>query len=201
MRNERTDLSHGPVGRSPWWWSRAAPLVATASLALGACGSGGDDATATSTAPTVTSLPTTVTAATSSPTTVTTSSPVPGDEAAAIEAAFQEFFDGLVDVDRKVSLLQDGERYRSMLVDAAGDPIARTLSTRVESVTPLDEASCVAAAGAPRCARVVHDLLTGGLPALVGHEGYAVLEGDRWLVASTSWCDVVVIGGAECPSA
>jgi hypothetical protein len=135
--------------------------------------------------------------------TVSTASTSVGDDVEAITEAFTVFFDGTVaDVERKVSLLQDGDRYREMLTDAAADPVAQTLTTRVTRVTPLEETACRAAAiGSEVCAEVVHDLLVGGLPAFAAHQSYAVWQDDRWKVASSSWCDLVVIGGATCPPA
>ena len=182
-------------------------LLVGAAVVLGGCGGDGGGSTAATTRPATapatqpatepaTTTPTVIAATTAGATSTTTV-----DDVGAITDAFTVFFDGTVlDVERKVELLQDGDRYREMLTDTAADPIARTLSTRVRSVTILDATACPEATGVDACARVVHDLLVGGLPAFAAHESTAVRVDGRWRVAADSWCEIVVIGGAACPS-
>ena len=118
-----------------------------------------------------------------------------------MRAAFVEFFNGADrNVDKKVSLLQDGERYRQMLVDADADSRFQQLRAQVKSVRFADNAEC-AKLGVPYpCAVVTFDLLLGAFPALAGHDGVAAQIAGVWKVAATVWCDVVAIGGDTCPS-
>jgi hypothetical protein len=124
-----------------------------------------------------------------------------GEAVAEITEAFTVFFDGAnLDVDAKLARLEDGERYRSMIEDAVADPQAQQLSARVTTVTLLSEDECEQRSAAAPCAEVVHDLLVGGLPALAGNVALAVQVDGDWLVSARTWCDIVVIGGASCPT-
>jgi hypothetical protein len=114
---------------------------------------------------------------------------------------FVSFFDGVVrDVDKKVQLLERGEAYRSMLTDAVANPQFAEMSTAVSSVTMLDAAGCTAAGVVSPCAQVEHTLMVGQFPAVVDKTSYAIKADGGWKVAAKTWCDVVAIGGASCPS-
>ena len=111
------------------------------------------------------------------------------------------FFDGTnPDVNAKVAILENGEKYRTMLAAAAKDPQASTLTTKVTGVTILDAAGCQAAGVASPCARVNHDLFTGDFPALAGQVSYVIKVNGKWIVAAKSWCALAAIGGASCPA-
>ncbi len=200
-----------------------AVAVVVALIVAAACGDDDEpssaDSTSTSTSTSASTSPSATTAttggATTTPTTLppetgpstapspTTPATPTGDAGAAtaeITDAFTVFFDGLnLDVDAKVARLEDGERFRTMLEDATADPQAQQLSVRVESVTLLSDDACPTRGVAAPCAEVVHDLIVGTLPALVGNVGLAVATDDTWRVSARTWCELVVIGGAECP--
>jgi len=173
---------------------------------VAACGSGAKSATTTASSTTSTSEATTAPSTTSTTTAVNTTAAnssttaATGDQAD-ITKAVMLFFDGSnPNVDAKVAVLENGEKYRSMLVDAAKDPTAQTLSTKVKSVEVLDAAGCQAAGVAAPCAKVVHDLFAGDFPAFSGQVSYAVNVGGKWMVAAKSWCAIVALGGASCPA-
>jgi hypothetical protein len=186
------------MGRFPW--------CVVACLLLVACGGddGGGPATSataitsspTSTAPESTTTVTTAAASTTSPETTTE----PGDAVSEISAAFVTFFDGLQSVDAKVDVLEHGEELRSMLEDAAQNEQFQQLSTIVTSVARRDDAACGDAGVPAPCAEVIHDLLVGDFPMMVAHVGWATEVDGRWKVAAATWCDIVKVGGATCPS-
>ena len=138
--------------------------------------------------------------ATTQPTTSATTGQ-PTDDIAAITAAFTKFFDGLdPNVDAKIALLEHGDVLGSMITDAAKDPQFQQLTTTVNSVTLQSDADCAAAKEATPCALVLHDMFLGGLPAMVGLKSHAVKVNGTWKVSAASWCAVVAIGGATCPT-
>ncbi|MGZ4805633.1 MAG: hypothetical protein ACXV5U_04550 [Ilumatobacteraceae bacterium] len=139
-------------------------------------------------------------AATTQPTTSATTGQ-PTDDIAAITAAFTKFFDGLdPNIDAKIALLEHGDVLGSMITDAAKDPQFQQLTTTVNSVTLQSDADCAAAKEIAPCALVLHDMFLGGLPAMVGLKSHAVKVDGTWKVSAASWCAVVAIGGATCPT-
>jgi Domain of unknown function (DUF333) len=122
-------------------------------------------------------------------------------DAEAITAAFASFFDGtLQDIEVKVAAVEHGEQLRSMLSEAMANPQFGQMSTQVSAVRSLDSAQCAGLGLVSPCAEVTHDVLVGQFPAIVDHVGHAVEIDGSWRVAAETWCDVVKIGGAECPA-
>jgi hypothetical protein len=160
-----------------------APALAIAlSVVLAACGGDDDSADVTTTR-----------AATTTTTAVI-------DLAAAtleITNAFHVVFDGARPAAEKMPLIEDGDD----LTEALGPPdqadVAATLTTAVTDVTVLSAADCDEAGVAVPCARVTHDILLGGAPALAGQESYAVLIGGRWRVAKASFCGLLALTGQD----
>lgn len=174
-------------------------LAAMLGIAVVGCGDG------TASTPATTSATTTSTTIATAPTTAappTAATATASSSATAeINDAFVVFFNGKDrDLDKKVSLLENGERYRQMLIDAFANPQFQQMSTTIRSVTVLPAAECAARQMTSPCALVVHDLLVGGFPALAGHESPALQIGGKWKIGSQAWCDLVRIGGATCPA-
>ena len=139
--------------------------------------------------------------ATQPSTAATTAASSSTDDTGAITAAFTKFFDGLdPDVDAKIALLEHADVLGSMITDAAKDPQFQQLTTVVNSVTLLSPADCTAAGEVAPCAAVAHDMFVGGLPAMVGLKSHAVKLDGVWKVSAASWCAIVSIGGATCPT-
>jgi hypothetical protein len=157
------------------------------------------DATGSPASSSTTAAATTVVSTTAVPTTVPTTTTMTDD--ALIRRTFLAFFNGADrNVDLKVSLLQDGEKYRQMLTDADADPRSQQLRAQVRTVRLTEGTGCTAAGVASPCAIVTFDLLLGDFPALAAHDGSAVKAAGSWKVSSKTWCDVVAIGGETCPS-
>jgi hypothetical protein len=187
---------------------RASAVVLACAGLLGACSSSTkSDATlaVTTTGPAPTTVVTTSPAPSSStPPATATSAPngsQPVDATAAIKAAFTTFFDGVnPDIDGKVAVLEHGDQLRQMIVDASANPQFQQLSTVVNSVTAQSAEQCAAAGEVSPCAAVAHDMFVGGLPAMVGLTSHAVEVDGVWKVSAKSWCAIVQIGGATCPT-
>lgn len=190
---------------------RMAAAVAAGALAVVGCAGSepaDDRASATSaTAASTTESSTTESSTTESSSTAVSTTAVPGPtttdpatEQMLIGAAFLTFFGGTAsDVDEKVAVLQDGERYRSMIVDASANEQFQAMSVDIRGIRLLDADTCSAMGEEIPCAVVTHDLFVGGAPALVGQDSAAVRVGDEWKVAASAWCRVVAIGGEQCP--
>jgi len=188
--------------------SRSVALAAFAALGFGWLLGGCvvfQRATHESTGDTTTMLAatTTVLATTSTASTTTAALATTTDPAVAIDQigeVFRLFFGGVdSDVDAKVAALQDGERYRSMLVDASANEQFQAMSTEIREIRLLDAAACEARGEVSPCALVIHDVLVGPAPALVAHESIAVWVDGAWHVAASAWCVVVALGGEQCP--
>ena len=192
--------------------------VAAGALAVGGCGMferaddrpdvetteqsldiGSSIATLPTTAPASASTTVMATAVATTAAVTTTTVDVAAEEMQ-IEAVFLTFFGGAgTDVDAKVAVLQDGERYRGMLEGASADAQFQSMSIDIRGVRLLTPDDCAALGEVSPCAVVTHDLFVGGAPALVGQDSAAVRIDGRWKVAASAWCRVVAIGGAQCP--
>jgi len=117
-----------------------------------------------------------------------------------ITGAFTVFFGGgSSTVDEKVAVLEDGERYRSMLEAASANEQFHAMSTAVHAVRAGSPAECARLGADPGCAVVTHDLLVSGFPMAAAIESPAVRGPRGWLVGWRAWCATVEIGGASCP--
>jgi hypothetical protein len=163
-------------------------------VATTACSGGEDDTgdTGDSTRPS-TAAPSTTVAGSSTTAAVE-------DPTEAIRAAFETFYDGAgTTVDAKVAALEDGERYRSMLEDASANPQFQSLTIDIREIRMTADSECGGLGATAPCAVVTHDLLVAGAPMLVAQDSIAVQVDGTWLVAASSWCAVVAIGGETCP--
>lgn len=189
--------------------ARRGPVIAMVVILTLAAGCGSDDGDAagpvtTSGAPTTTG-PTTTTPSTTIPTTTipdggADATVLTDDDRAAIEGVFVTFFGGAAtSVDEKVAVLEDGERYRAMLEDAAENEQFQQLTTEIRDVVGATPAACLEAGAEPPCALVTHDLLVAGFPMAAAIESPAVTVDGSWRVGAAAWCGVVAIGGESCP--
>jgi hypothetical protein len=160
------------------------PLILLASAALGialaACGSSSGGGSAASTTPGSTG-------ASSAPaTSASTSSSAPaGSSAAASEIAanWTAFFSAKTPVAKRISLLQDGQQFATIINSQAGGGLAASASAKVTNVTVTS----------PTQAKVTYDILLGGQPALSGQAGTAVRQGGTWKVGLASFCGLLAL--------
>jgi hypothetical protein len=176
---------------------------------VAACGGGSKAATTTAastsssatTAGSTTIATTAASTTTAAPSTTGASTTAVVDDKTAITNAIMLFFDMTnPDIDAKVAVLENGEKYRTMISDTLKDPVGSTLSTKVTAVDLLADSACPGAGVASPCAKVTHDLYTGDLPALLNRVSYAIKVGGKWVVAAKSWCDLVKLQGQTCPA-
>ena len=140
------------------WTGRAALAACLLALPvlLAACGS--SSTAATSPSPT--------------PSTSTSASPT-----AAITSAWQTFFSGATPAATKITLLQNGQQFATVIQAQAGSPLAKATQAKVTAVTVTSSTT----------ADVTYSIVQGGQVALPDQKGQAVLEGGVWKVSAPSF--------------
>jgi hypothetical protein len=113
-----------------------------------------------------------------------TASPVSGSgAAAAIKANWEAFFNPKTPVAKRVSLLQDGQTFSTVIKSQAGSGLASSASAKVTKVTVVS----------PSQAKVTYAILLGGQPVLSGRTGVAVKQDGTWKVGVASFCGLLTV--------
>ncbi len=115
---------------------------------------------------------------------------------AQIKANWEAFFNPKTPVATRVSLLQNGQVFESIIKAQAGSPLASSATSSVSSVT----------VESPAQAKVMYSILVGGSPALKNQPGVAVYQSGIWKVGDQSFCALLTLENsgkapAACPSA
>jgi hypothetical protein len=149
-------------------------LACALGAGLAACGSSGSGS-GSSTASSSASAPSTSASASASASSAT------GSAAAQIAANWAAFFNAKTPVATRVSLLQDGPVFASIIKAQAGSGLASEATAKVTKVVVTS----------PTQAKVTYSILVGGQPALAGQSGVAVYEGGIWKVGVASFCGLL----------
>jgi hypothetical protein len=151
-------------------------LVCALAAGIAACSSSGNSSSSgASSSPS--SAPTSSAPATSA-------SPVASSGAAAtIKANWEAFFSPKTPVTKRVSLLQDGQTFASVIKSQAGSGLASSASAKVTKVTVVS----------PTQAKVTYSILVGGQPVLSNRPGLAVYQGGTWKVGVASFCGLLIV--------
>jgi hypothetical protein len=157
-------------------------LVCALAAGIAACSSSGNSSSSgTSSSPS--SAPSSSAPATSSAP-VTSASPVSSSGAtAAITADWEAFFSPKTPVAKRVSLLQDGQTFASVIRSQAGSGLASSATAKVTKVTVVS----------PSQAKVTYNILLGGQPALSNQSGVAVKQAGTWKVGVASFCGLLTV--------
>ena len=134
-------------------------------LTATACGGGSPSSSSTTTPP------------------AATSAGAGGNAVAAITTNWEAFFSAKTPVPQRVSLLQDGAQFQSVIQAQAGGGLASQASAKVTKVTVTS----------PTQATVKYDILLNGTPALTNQTGTAVLDNGTWKVGVTSFCGLLAL--------
>ena len=145
-----------------------------AGLGLAACGSSSSSTTPAASpsspaAPAASAAPSTPSAAT-------------GD-AKVIAANWAAFFNAKTPVAKRVSLLQDGSTFSSIIKSQAGSGLAAEATAQVTKVTVITSSE----------AEVTYSILVGGTPELKNQKGTAVLQAGTWKVGVASFCGLLTL--------
>jgi len=110
------------------------------------------------------------------------SSAISADEKA-ITANWTAFFNPKTSVSKRVSLLQDGSQFASVISAQAGSSLASEASAQVNKVTVITSSE----------AQVVYTILVAGTPELKNQTGSAVLQDGTWKVGVSSFCSLLTL--------
>ena len=156
---------------------------------LAACSSGGSSSATPSTAP---SSSVAATPAGGS------SSAASGGSAAAIAAIktnWEAFFNSATPNAKRLTLLQNGDKFSAAVSAFAASPLASAVSSKVDSVTLTS----------PTQASVKYDLTAAGTSVASGQTGTAVLQDGTWKVGDDVFCGLLKEGatlmGIKVPAA
>ena len=114
----------------------------------------------------------------------TSASPVSSSGAAAtIKANWEAFFNPKTPVAKRVSLLQDGQTFSSVIKAQAGSGLASQATSKVTKVTVVS----------PTQAKVTYSILLAGQTALADRPGVAVYQDGTWKVGVASFCGLLTV--------
>jgi hypothetical protein len=117
-----------------------------------------------------------------------------GDSSAAaqIKANWEAFFSGTTSAAKKISLLQNGQKFAAVIEAQARSGLAKSASAKVTAVSVTS----------PTKATVTYDILLAGKPALTNQTGQAVYQDGTWKVGDASFCALLALeNGGKAPSA
>jgi len=168
----------------------AAPALGLAlALTMAACSSSGSSTTASPSSAPPSSAPASSPAAGSSPTAGSTAAS--GNATALVTANWVAFFDGKTSAAKKISLLENGQKFASIINAQAGSGIAASAGAKVHTVTVIS----------PAQATVRYDITLNGTTALGNQTGTAVYQDGMWKVGDVSFCQLLKIeNGGSAPS-
>ena len=102
---------------------------------------------------------------------------------AQIKANWEAFFSPKTPAAKRISLLQNGQMFASVINAQSGSGLASSASATVSSVTVTS----------PTQAKVIYSVLLGGTPALKNQPGVAVLQNGTWKVGDQSFCALLTL--------
>ena len=114
-----------------------------------------------------------------------------GSATAQITSDWTAFFAGTTPAAHKITLLQNGQAFATIIQAQAGLPIARGTQAKVLSVKQTS----------PTTATVTYTISIGGKVALANQHGQAVKQGGVWKVGSSSFRALLALEGHGTPSA
>jgi hypothetical protein len=145
-------------------------LACAACLGVAACGGSSSSSTPT----------TSPSAKPSASSASSASSAVAADEKA-ITANWTAFFNPKTPVAQRVSLLQDGSTFATIIKDQVGSSLAGSASAQVTNVKVITSSE----------AAVTYNILVAGTAALSGQAGTAVYQDGTWKVGVASFCGLL----------
>jgi hypothetical protein len=110
----------------------------------------------------------------------------------AIKTNWEAFFSPKTPVSQKISLLQNGQAFASVIQAQNSSSLASSATSAVSAVT-LES---------PTQAKVTYSILVGGTPALKNQPGGSVLQNGTWKVGDQSFCALLTLeNNGKAPSA
>jgi hypothetical protein len=152
---------------------------AAVGLAVAACGSSGTSASQPSSSSSATTSASPSMSASATPSTSAGGSAAQSE----IEANWAAFFSASTPVAKRVTLLQNGQEFVTIIEAQAKSALASSATSKVTKVT----------VESPTQAKVVYSILEGGQPALSNQNGVAVKQDGVWKVGDASFCGLLVV--------
>jgi hypothetical protein len=109
-----------------------------------------------------------------------------GNAKAQITANWEAFFNGQTSAAKKISLLQNGQKFAAVINAQAGSGLASSAGAKVTAVVVNSATS----------ATVTYDITLSGATALGNQTGTAVYEGGTWKVGDVSFCQLLKLENA-----
>jgi hypothetical protein len=109
------------------------------------------------------------------------SSAAGGNAKAQITANWEAFFNGQTGAAKKISLLQNGDKFSAIIKAQAGSGLASSAGAKVTAVVVNSATS----------ATVSYDITLSGATALPNQTGTAVYEDGMWKVGDVSFCQLL----------
>jgi hypothetical protein len=146
-------------------------LACALGVGVAACGSSG-----TSSAPKATASKTTTAKVPASASSSATAQ-------SQIKANWMAFFNPKTPVAKRISLLQDGQEFASVIKSQASSSLASQASAKVTKVTVVSATQ----------ATVTYSILEGGKTVLANQKGVAVYQDGTWKVGIASFCRLLTL--------
>jgi hypothetical protein len=125
------------------------------------------------------------------PTHPASSAPASSGATALITANWQAFFNGKTSAGKRITLLQNGQTYATVIDAQSSSGLASSASAKVTKVTVTS----------PTQAKVTYNVLLGTTPALTNQSGVAVYQNGTWRVGDASFCGLLALeNGGKAPS-
>jgi len=122
----------------------------------------------------------------SSPASSSSGAAASGNAKAQITANWEAFFNGQTSAAKKISLLQNGQKFAAVINAQAGSGLASSAGAKVTAVVVNSATS----------ATVTYDITLSGATALGNQTGTAVYESGTWKVGDVSFCQLLKLENA-----
>ena len=149
----------------------------SSSTSTAASPSSAPPSSATASSPAVTSSP----AVASSP-----GQAASGNAKAQITSNWEAFFNGQTSAAKKIALLENGQKFASVINAQAGSGLASSAGAKVTAVV----------VNSPTKATVSYDITLSGATALANQTGTAVYQNGTWKVGDVSFCQLLKLENA-----
>jgi len=107
----------------------------------------------------------------------------PASATALITANWEAFFSGKTAAAKKITLLQNGQAFATIINAQSGSSMASSASAKVTKVTVTSTTQ----------ATVAYNILLGTTPALTNQSGLAVYQNGTWKVGDISFCALLAL--------
>ena len=164
----------------------AAPALGLALAATMAACSSSSSSSATAEPSSAASAASSPSAAPSAPASSSSPAAASGNAKAQITANWEEFFSGKTSAAKKISLLENGQKFAPVINAQAGSGLASSAGAKVTAVVVNSATK----------ATVTYDITLGGTTALPNQTGTAIYQDGVWKVGDVSFCQLLKLENA-----